>query len=57
MNLKAEAKRASEMLKGKVGGRVTRYSAEEVCLSLRTKAESTLIEKLKAKDLSYLLQD
>ncbi|HKO98271.1 MAG TPA: hypothetical protein VJU86_14835 [Pyrinomonadaceae bacterium] len=32
MNLKSEAKRASEMLKGKVVARVTRHRAEEVCL-------------------------
>lgn len=32
MDLKAEAKRASEMLKGKVVAGVTRHRANEVCL-------------------------
>lgn len=32
MNLKAEAKLASEMLRGKVVARVTRHRAEEICV-------------------------
>lgn len=32
MDLKTEAKRASEMLRGKVVARVTRHRAEEVCI-------------------------
>lgn len=32
MDLKAEGKRASKMLKGKVVGRITRHRAEEVCV-------------------------
>jgi len=32
MDLQAEAKRATEMLKGKVLAHVTRHRAEEICL-------------------------
>ena len=57
MDLKAEAKRASEMLKARSLPVLRVIVPTRFAWSLRMEAESMLTENLKAKALSYLSQE
>ena len=51
MDLKAEAQRASEMLKGKIVAGVTRHRAEEVCIEFTDGSRIYVDRKSEVKGL------